>query len=118
MEVRDVWRFPGENVSQFAMRAARPGSAPAKARLLDQGVFLNLIVVPRKLDDFMAGLAQKSYFRSANGVFATRALIEVVRDENFHRASFTEELGAATSFFSPRVRSRKRNVACVVSNCV
>src|SRR5580692_10952011 len=55
VEVREVRRFPSENVAQFTIRALRPGSAPSEACFLYKGVSLNLLVVPPIFDDLMPG---------------------------------------------------------------
>src|SRR5580692_8292451 len=116
MEMGDVRQFPSENVAQSSIRALRPGSAPSEACFLQKGVPPNLRVVPPIFDDLVAGFAQKPDFRLADGVLATRLLIEVVRHKNFHGLALSKVLAARLFFFTSGVRSRQRNVACVVSS--
>ncbi len=61
---------------------------------------MDLTVVPDIFDDFMTGFAQQSDFRFADGVLSATMLIEVVRDEDFHERSLSNEL-ANGRFTSP-----------------
>src|SRR5580704_1229414 len=103
VKVSDVRQFTGENIAQFTMGAPRPRGAPAEAGFLDKGILLDLIVVPQIFKDFMPRSAQEPDFRLANAVFASGALIEVVRDKNLHETSFSKifSTGQAAHGFSP-----------------